>query len=509
MLAVALVVYHFCVVLNLMPGCRKCYSIHWTEMTAAQKRRVYRDAWYRTPHSGPNKAFVECSRSAATPLRAMARAYETHVRRDAQTGCAHHYGRLATLAALRTGVISNDTAKADFREYKLGNKAKHDTTLKRKAWADIRDDDDGPSMPPDESDEVFFECESDDLALHDVCYGSETILPTMQKLQLDVLIPDITRAHTAKLISSLRAGFLEVLSDTSRSMEQMEGIIAICNDKVSCLEESGKVKDGMIGDLEKKLALLSKTTLTDAPSTTASTVLAEGQKKVFAKMVETIKAKDDEAALLRGNIEKLQSELTESRDRINGIAAEAVAQLMEAKEFTTEMLTKQVVKDFQAMERLLRQARAQLGTQDRSETHEVDSITYVLNQLPIHCKQVVSETSRRMTDADLVSDWHEPREAQKKSRRQAGRTGKMFEQADRNRRSLDCTHLMVEEHGTSRFSKASSSVGLFKNPDEAEFANSCLPDSLQDQTKMSSPWDSCHEPASANLHDSNDTSMTQ
>ena len=110
-----------------MPHCRSAYKVAWNETTAAQRRRLLRDAWYCTSHSSVGMSFLEVPSELKSSIKKMATAKATHLLRERTIGRSTAHARDASLAAHADGCIDDDTLKCDMHTYRAGNTAKHTT----------------------------------------------------------------------------------------------------------------------------------------------------------------------------------------------------------------------------------------------------------------------------------------------------------------------------------------------------------------------------------------------
>jgi hypothetical protein len=124
-----------------MPGKRSYHSAQGS-LTAAQLRRQQRDHFHWTAHSSGGKKFIEVNENMVKPGKAMLTGKALHLTREAEIGCPSHHGRLASRAALVSGVINSATHNKDLATYKKANAAKHGP---RAFWADCCDSDDNSS----------------------------------------------------------------------------------------------------------------------------------------------------------------------------------------------------------------------------------------------------------------------------------------------------------------------------------------------------------------------------
>jgi len=134
-----------------MPGKRSAYAVPVDAASAAQRRRLARDYFYRTAHSRPGCKFVEVDAEVAGAVRAMARGKELHHLRDRSHVHAHHHARMASLRALADGHIDAGKFKCDEKVYQRANAAKHGPVAVplRPPWADAADDSEAASAPSD------------------------------------------------------------------------------------------------------------------------------------------------------------------------------------------------------------------------------------------------------------------------------------------------------------------------------------------------------------------------
>jgi hypothetical protein len=116
-----------------MPG-KRSYFRALGELSIAQERRLARDEFYRTAHSGPNRSFVEVPRVLAPSIKAMSRSREAHLRHDTLNGFHSHYARNATLAA--APALGAAATQAALALHSAGNGAKHSAVRQVLSWAD-------------------------------------------------------------------------------------------------------------------------------------------------------------------------------------------------------------------------------------------------------------------------------------------------------------------------------------------------------------------------------------
>ena len=231
MFVLLLILSHFCVGFAAMPGKRSVYAADSNNLTVAQRRRIERDWWYSTAHSGPQKTFIEVETTDAVDIRAMAKAKSLHRSRDEQNGFVSHHGRLASLKAFRSGIIDAPTLSRDTVMYKAGHVAKHG----RRRWADT-------------VDEVFPSCE-DAKADYDekfppLCGREESISPLPEsgrKEHHDTTVDptSLTLQYIQELehtVASLQA----LTSDQNNTIAQLQQEIDRLRGKVNKVVESAE-----------------------------------------------------------------------------------------------------------------------------------------------------------------------------------------------------------------------------------------------------------------------------